>query len=310
MTGQRRGAVKARRENSQGSALVSIYYASTSYSWDSYNGSWRVKVNKKKDLHLNKTSNYATPALEKGLDILELLARQSTGLTKSQLARELNRTVSEIFRMLVCLERRGYIAQLGDDRYALTLKIFRLAQEHPPAERLIAEALPIMKRLTHETQQSCHLGVLDDEQVVILAQVNAPTSIGFYVKLGSTVNLIESASGYVILANQLPEEQDRIIAELVKRNRKLPRDFAAHLERIRKDGYEKRASYLVEGVTNISFPVFGERRTSVGALTIPYIQYSDASITEVKVLRALRHAASEISTNIGGRLPSNPLEAH
>src|SRR5579875_1549790 len=72
-----------------------------------------------------KQSNYAVPALEKGLDVLELLARQSQGLTKSQLARELNRTVSEIFRMLVCLERRGYIAPVEEDRYSLTLRLFQ-----------------------------------------------------------------------------------------------------------------------------------------------------------------------------------------
>ncbi|MGI4831040.1 MAG: helix-turn-helix domain-containing protein, partial [Janthinobacterium lividum] len=64
-----------------------------------------------------KEQNYATPALEKGLDVIELLAHQSEGLTKSELARMLNRTVSEIFRMLLCLERRGYIAQVTEERY-------------------------------------------------------------------------------------------------------------------------------------------------------------------------------------------------
>jgi len=266
-------------------------------------------VSKKTNSHSKKASNYATPALEKGLDILEVLAHWPTGLTKSEIARELNRTVSEIFRMLVCLESRGYIAQLADDRYALTLKLFRLAQEHPPTERLITEALPVMKRLAYETRQSCHMGVLDGEQVVILAQVNSPTNIGFYVKLGSTVNLAESASGYVILAHQLPEERTRAVIELQRRNKKLPGDFAAHLERIRKLGYEKRASYIAEGVTNISFPIFGERKTSIGALTIPYIQYSGAGVTEAKVVRALRSAAEEISASIGGRLPANVPEA-
>src|SRR5215472_10472639 len=60
--------------------------------------------------HTSKMS-YAAPALEKGLDILELLGRQRDGLTKSQLARSLDRSASEIFRMLVCLEQRGYVAQ-------------------------------------------------------------------------------------------------------------------------------------------------------------------------------------------------------
>src|SRR6202021_2997464 len=125
---------------------------------------------------------YSAPALEKGLDVIELLAHKPTGLTKSQLARELNRTVSEIFRMLLCLERRGYIAQIAEDRYSLTLKLFKLVQEHPPTERLIADALPIMQRLAHETLQSCHMGVIESDHVVILAQVNAPSSQGFYVK--------------------------------------------------------------------------------------------------------------------------------
>ena len=44
---------------------------------------------------------YPTPALEKGLDALELLASESQGLTKTEVARRLGRTVSEVFRMLV-----------------------------------------------------------------------------------------------------------------------------------------------------------------------------------------------------------------
>ena len=50
---------------------------------------------------------------------------QPGGLTKSEISRELKRTVSEIFRMLLCLERRGYIAQVESERYALTLKLFQ-----------------------------------------------------------------------------------------------------------------------------------------------------------------------------------------
>src|SRR3978361_1984891 len=87
-------------------------------------------------------ASYATPALDKGLDVLELLAHQRDGLTKSEIARSLGRTISEIFRMLLCLERRGYIAHAAGDRYVLSLKLFRLVQEHPPTERLLAEALP------------------------------------------------------------------------------------------------------------------------------------------------------------------------
>ncbi|MGO4210787.1 IclR family transcriptional regulator [Terriglobus sp. YAF25] len=150
----------------------------------------------------NLKNDYAAPALDKGLDVIELLAHQTVGLSMSQIARELNRSVSEIFRMLLCLEHRGYIAQAGAEKYSLTLKLFKLVQEHPPTERLISEALPVMHRLASQTMQSCHLGVVESGRVVILAQVNAPTSVGFYVKLGSTVDIMEASSGYVILAHQ------------------------------------------------------------------------------------------------------------
>jgi DNA-binding IclR family transcriptional regulator len=252
---------------------------------------------------VGKTVTYSTPALEKGLDVIELLAHQSEGLTKSQIARGLNRTVSEIFRMLLCLEGRGYISQIAEERYSLTLKLFKLVQEHPPTERLIADALPVMHRLSHEAMQSCHLGVLEADRVVILAQVNAPANLGFYVKLGSTVDLMEAASGYVILSHLDDAQCERTLAEWSRETgKKPPRDLDVHLARIRKAGYEKRASYLVKGVMNISFPVLDDRGSAVGALTVPYIQYTEPARNADQVIKILRKAAAEITAAIGGKL--------
>jgi DNA-binding IclR family transcriptional regulator len=250
-------------------------------------------------------NSYATPALEKGLDVIELLAHQPGGLTKSEISRELKRTVSEIFRMLVCLERRGYIAQVDSDRYALTLKLFKLVQEHPPTERLITEALPVMHQLAHETQQSCHMGIIDGAQVAILAQVNAPTSIGFYVKLGSSVELMEASTGYVILAHQDDEHRARTLADWRRlTGEEIPADLPAHLARVKRQGFESRASYKVRGVTNISFPIFDERGSAIGALTVPYIQLIDGVADASQVSASLKKASRKITAAIGGRAPA------
>ena len=261
-----------------------------------------MKTKTKPRAKASKERAYSTPALEKGLDVLELLARQPDGLTKSQIARELDRTVSEIFRMLICLQRRGYIAQLSEERFSLTLKLFKLVQEHPPTERLIADALPLMHRLTHDTLQSCHMGVLEGGKVVFLAQVNAPTNVGFYVKLGSAVDLMEAASGYVLLAHQTADQRERIIKEWTRETgKKPPADLELHLARIRRAGYEKRASYLVKGILNISFPIFDDRGIAVGALTIPFIRYTRTLLNEASVTEALRIVANELTEAIGGK---------
>jgi DNA-binding IclR family transcriptional regulator len=262
------------------------------------------------ELPEEKTS-YATPALEKGLDVIELLAHQPGGLTKSEISRELKRTVSEIFRMLLCLERRGYIAQVDNERYALTLKLFQLVQEHPPTERLTAEALPVMHRLAQETQQSCHMGIIEGAQVTILAQVNPPTAIGFYVKLGSSVELMEASTGYVILAHQDDEHRARTVTEWKRlTGEDVPADLSAHLARIKRQGFESRPSYKVRGVTNISYPIFDERGSAIGALTVPYIQHMVVIANTAQVSAQLKKAAREITAAIGGRTPKRQAHAH
>jgi DNA-binding IclR family transcriptional regulator len=118
--------------------------------------------------------------------------------------------------MLVCLETRGYIARSGgDDRYSLSLHLFKLAYQHPPIERLTTEALPIMQQVALQIKQSCHLGVLDGDRVVIIAQVNSPLSSGFYVKAGGIGDLMLSTTGQVILAHQPPEVSSRAVSLLV-----------------------------------------------------------------------------------------------
>ncbi len=248
------------------------------------------------------SSRYPTPALEKGLDILELFASEPSGLTKSDVARKLGRTISEIFRMLLCLEERGYIAQSpGSDNYHLTLHLFRLAQEHPPIKRMTMQALPIMQQVAHELNQSCHLGVLNEGKVVIIAQVDSPVSPGFYVKAGAVVDLMHAATGHVILAHQTQEARARAIQTWCKLNKaEAPRDLTSHLAAIKERGYEEKESYEVEGVNNVSYPILDEHGYAVAALTVPYLRrIGDTTTTTTTVRQALKRASSQLSQGIG-----------
>lgn len=244
---------------------------------------------------------YPTPALEKGLDILELFASTPEGMTVSEVARRLNRTMSEIFRMLLCLEQRGYLAQSSNkDRYHLTLRLFRLGQEHPPTKRMVTEALPVMHWLAHQTRQSCHLGVLDGGHVVILAQVDSPESTGFYVKVGSKVDLMHAATGHVILAHQTEDARERVIQEWMRgTQKKKPTDLDEHLEKIRARGFERRASYEVTGVVNISFPVLNSQGNAIAGLTVPYVKRIEDNINVTEVVDAIRESSRQISEAMG-----------
>jgi DNA-binding IclR family transcriptional regulator len=244
---------------------------------------------------------YPTPALEKGLDILELFAGTPEGLTVSEVARRLDRTVSEIFRMILCLEHRGYLAQSPNrERYHLTLRLFRLGQEHPPTKRLVTEALPVMHWLTQKLRQSCHLGIIDGGHVVILSQVDSPESTGFYVKMGSKVDLMRAATGYVILAHQDEDARERVIEEWrLETKKRRPSDLDKHLAKILARGHERRASYEVAGVVNISFPVLNVQGQAIAGLTVPFVRRIQDTIGLTEVVSTMREASRQISAAMG-----------
>ena len=74
------------------------------------------------DVQDRPADRYRAPALEKGLDILEVLADQPGGLTRAEIVKALGVSPSQIYRMLERLVARAYVTRLdGGDRYALTM---------------------------------------------------------------------------------------------------------------------------------------------------------------------------------------------
>jgi DNA-binding IclR family transcriptional regulator len=247
---------------------------------------------------------YAAPALDKGLDILELFTTESDGFNASEVARRLGRTVGEIFRMLVRLEQRGYVCQVPpDDRYFLTLKLFEVGQRHKPLRRLVSEARPLLERVAHKTGQACHLAMLSNGEVVVIEQVDGPGPMGFSVRLGARIDLLNTASGHTILAFQHDERRSRSLAIWQRQSgKKIPRDLQEHLARIRRRGNEELPSHQVQGVIDIGFPVLDQHGEAIAAMTVPFLPQIGSPIGPAQVKDALRLASRELSSVIGGKV--------
>ena len=104
--------------------------------------------------------NYSAPALEKGLDILELLSSSNSGLSQAEIAKTLNRTVNEIYRMLTILVSRNYIELNQDsERYELTYKLLQISSRHQPIKSLMKKSMPVLREIAQLTNQSLHLSI-------------------------------------------------------------------------------------------------------------------------------------------------------
>lgn len=244
---------------------------------------------------------YSAPALDKGLDILEALSNSEVALTQKELSAVLGRSVNEFYRMLSCLVRREYVANY-QDKFSITTKLFRLAQIHPPTRRLIAEAMPIMQELAQQVDYSCDLRVYNQGSQTVIASVNAPSGIGFAVKVGSEIAVAPTASGRVLVAFQDPE-----IMELRMRE-SMASSSAQEIKAFRRDvheaavkGFASIDSRQYAGVHAVSFPVLDNNRHAIAAVTVPMLPRIDGvlQMSLRNVEEAMRQSVLRLSERIG-----------
>lgn len=247
---------------------------------------------------------YRAPALDKGLDILELLAGIDGGLTQAEIAKRMGRNANEFYRMLDRLVRRGYVTKVDGDRYSLTLKLFGLAQLHAPVRRLASYATPLMRDLAEQSRQANQLVVFDRGSAVVIAQQEAPGYWGISIRVGSHISLYNTGSGHVLLAFRSPDERMMMVREYEENGEdvsELTPDFLDRLEQIRERGYEMMPSLQTAGVVNISAPIIGPDGKAIAALTIPYITIINTPTAPdmSQTIQLLIRTSQQLSNSIG-----------
>jgi DNA-binding IclR family transcriptional regulator len=246
---------------------------------------------------------YSAPALEKGIDIIELLADAEQGLTVSEISQRLKRRMSELFRIIVVMEQRGWLQKDSEtDRYQVTYHVLKLAHRSTPTQSLTSAAGPVMHELSTRINQSCHLVVRSGTQgLVILRQENQKRHANLSVRLGAVIELVSSCSGQVLLAHLEPSERERLLLSMPRPRGVSRAKMDAALAKVRKRGYEIHTSPITAGVTDISYPIRGFDDKVIAALTVPYLHALDNSLptTVEQTRRLLEGATRRISQSLG-----------
>ena len=243
-------------------------------------------------------ARYRAPALDKGLDILELLSGRPGGLTRAEIVKAMGRSPGEVYRMLERLVARHYVGRSREgDRYALTMKLFALANRHPPLRRLIAPAQPLMDAFAVAAGQSCHLVVRDGDQGSVVAQASCPGSWEFGLRIGARLDLRATGSGQLLLAFTDPDALAALRsrwAEAPGAGGPDPTDDS--LAALRAAGHRIGPSGQVRGIEDVSVPVLGPDGFALAVLTCPFIDRLDGpQAARGDVLGLLDEAAAGLS---------------
>ena len=246
---------------------------------------------------------YSAPALEKGFDIIELLAAAPDGLTSSEIAQRLGRSLSEIFRILVVMERRDWLRKSPEtDRYSVSYRVLEHAFRATPAQGLGVLAAPVMYELAQATAQSCHMAVISDTNIFLMMQQDAHSHSGFAVRLGGKCDILKSCSSHVLLAFSDDRARERLLAATKPAPGELKK-LRERLKQVAQRGYESKPSARHVGVHDVSYPIFGFDGRIEAALTIPFLELIDGSQkVDAEAARAMLHAAvARISETLGYR---------
>ncbi len=231
---------------------------------------------------------YSAPALEKGLNILETLAKEATPLSQTEIARKLGRSNSEIFRVLEVLNKQGYITRDPETGcYQMSLKMFSLAHMHIPLRQILDASRRPMRKFAKEMDASVHLSIIYEDQLLAIAQELPQKSISLSVEVGSMQPPMETLSGRILLL------------ELARRNNERSPRVGKKMTAVEggNDEIFRAESSFHESVTDYSILLpLAERPV---ALAVPSMKLKKKKIDEEEICKLLFQCRDEIYANLG-----------
>jgi DNA-binding IclR family transcriptional regulator len=214
----------------------------------------------------------SVPALDRSLDMLELLSGSTTGLTLSELSSTLDVPKNAVFRITQTLLARGYISRDDNLAFHLTQQLLRLAPPHWGSLSLPAISQEAMTALRNETGETVQLGVLNGLEGVIIDQVESLEALRIVVDLGLRFPLYNNGPGKLLLAHMTEEQRDATLKQ-IKLESCTPRtitdkaELLRECERIVAQGYSLDHAEADEGIHCVAAPIY-EGANVVGTLWI------------------------------------------
>jgi DNA-binding IclR family transcriptional regulator len=251
--------------------------------------------------------SYHAPAVDKALDVLELLGDSSRGMSLTGIADALGRSKQELFRVLVCLQERGYLVRDEGQFYRLSTKLFEIGSQHASTQMLIAHAMPHMERLARQLRESCHLNIVVQNRMLVVARAEGDADVMLAVRIGATFDLHRRVSGLVGLS-LLPEHRRCDYWKQSGESANRIKAMEAHLAAIREQGFADEDSPIVAGVQDCATAVLGNGASLLGVLCVSHLCRRDEPVDHSDIVQAVVQCARDISAEFSPTPNGNAKE--
>jgi len=200
-------------------------------------------------------------SIDRALQVLELFSLEKPEWGVTEISKALNIYKSNVHNILTTLVEKGFVIKDSKtDKYKLGIKFFELGSVVIKNMDLRKIAHPYLEELSKEFNETVHLGVLVEGEVLSIEQEESSQSLCPRIFIGKRAPLHCTAVGKAIMAHLSKDK----VAAIVKRKRlkkytentitnkeKLEKEFL----KIRKQGYAIDNMEHEEGVRCVASPI-------------------------------------------------------
>jgi len=246
----------------------------------------------------------AMQTVDKALCLLSffLEARPAIGLSEIARLSEYNKATAR--RLLVALEKHGFVEQDSRTRaYRLGPGLLRLARVREAVSPVQTVVQPVMEDLVARVGETAHFSLYAGDSLATIGLVESTKSNRVSLERGEAIPLHATASGLAFMAFARPEIVERALSRKLTGHTPYTitnkQDLRKQLRLVARTGVAVAKSSYEDGVCGIAAPVLGSDGYARGAVAIaaPTSRAKRDAIAAIQP--EVRHAATEISRAMG-----------
>ncbi len=254
--------------------------------------------------HLNHS-----PAVDRALDVIDLLALSKIDLSISEIMERLNIPRQSLIRILNTLCDRN-ILERGDKRgfYRLGMQLLHIGNKLQEKITLRSMALPFMQELAGKTQKTIELSTLDRDQLILIEQIEGSEGVRLYSRIGSVYPYFHAlAAGKIYLAHMTEEKRRGVLDKIglpAVTNYTITdsNELEKELNIVIKKGYAFEDQELRKGVRRVAAPIYNFRNNLSGCLGIAATVLSFELDDSEYLGKSVKDVAIKISYGMGKKI--------
>lgn len=210
----------------------------------------------------------------KAIEVIEYIAYSEKEVGVTEISNGLNYGVSATYHLLNTLKECNVIVQNErTKKYNLGLKLWQIGMLAYGKNHISVTLKPYLKKLKDLTGETANLTVMDNNQIVYIAQEESDKLVKMFTTIGATAPLHCTAGGKVLLAYKPKDVRDDMLEkiELTKYTENTIVDkekLIKELEEVREKGYAFDNEEREIGVSCIGAPVFDINNNTIASITI------------------------------------------